>query len=70
MKFDILMRLVLVNFPSFLLVDQFILSIRVECSIFVDKFVSSEVGVGCSVGGGGGGGGVGGGEEEGEGKAA
>jgi hypothetical protein len=31
------------------------LIIRVECSIFVNKFVSPEVGVGCSVGGGGGG---------------
>jgi hypothetical protein len=27
--------------------------IRVECSIFVDRFVSPEVGVGCLVGGGG-----------------
>ena len=33
------------------------MSIRVECSIFVDKFVSPEVGVGCWVDGGGGGGG-------------
>ena len=30
------------------------MSIRVECSIFVEKFVTPEVGVFCSVGGGGG----------------
>ena len=42
------------------------MSIRFECSIFVDKFVSPEVDLGCSVDDGG----VGSDEEEGEGKAA
>jgi hypothetical protein len=49
MKFDILMRLVMVNFPPFFVSYQFILSIRVESSILVDTFVSPEVAVGCWV---------------------
>jgi hypothetical protein len=57
MKFDILMRLVIVNFSTIFVSYQFILSIRVVSSILVDTFVIPEVGVGCWVDGGGGGGG-------------
>jgi hypothetical protein len=61
-----LMRLVIVNFPSFLLV---ISSYWVYGLNVAFLWTSPEVGVGCSVDDGGGHGG-GHGEEEGEGKAA